>query len=714
MAENADPPVFVAWDTETHLFLHGLAAPPPVCVSFAWMGGKAPEPLCGMFTHKSVPGACLAPAADGAEALRKLMRDPHVVLVGHYGAYDALVESNYDNALLPEFFRMYKEGRMPCTSLRQQLIDLAHGNFGRSMNEEPLYSLADLAQRHLKVKLDKGKDTYRYRYSELDGVPLEEWPEEAVIYPLKDAATTLDVFLSQTTKGGKAFRGRNAKTRPGLKPWQVTDEDRQERADWALTLTGAWGMLTDEDAINECIRRAKKEELDLFVKLQRCRFLKIDGSVNLKVVQQRVEQWYKAQGKPIPRTEKGAKKVRGKKASGVEGEGVSYSADTLNMTDDKDLHLLARLMSVRKEMSTFLNPIKHKSQCRWSEEEMAKFPGQVECPGCKVRVTASYRALVANGRCSCRNPNLQQVPKDGPIRSCFVAPDGSVLLSCDYDTLELRTLAQVCLILVGKSALADALREGKDVHCLMASKLTKIPYETLVAWRKAKTPEWEAKGDRARRLAKVANFGLGGGMGAEALKANFHAEMPDMEMTLAECAGIIEGWHEAWPEMALFFKYVANLAEDGSDYGEVVQLFSGRIRSNATYTERCNSFFSGLAGDGAKDALWEVCCESYLENPWGDGPTALFGSRPCGFIHDEILLEAGDDDTLTAVGKRLSEVMCRVMQRWVPDVPITATAAAMRRWSKKADTVYVDENGNLSKDGTGRLIAWEDRPKKAV
>jgi DNA polymerase I-like protein with 3'-5' exonuclease and polymerase domains len=373
-------------------------------------------------------------------------------------------------------------------------------------------------------------------------------------------------------------------------------------------------------------------------------------------------------------------------------------------TDDVELHLLADLLKVRKEIDTFLGPIRRKSTCRWDPEELKDLPGQVSCQGCRTPVTPTYRVLVANGRCSCVSPNMQQLPKDGDVRGCFVAREGWVLLSCDYDTLELRTLAQACLDLIGESKLAEALRiPGMDVHCLMASNLTGIPYETLVKWRKEKTPEWEEKGDHARRLAKICNFGLGGHMGAEALKGNAHDE--GVELTLEQCKGLIREWHKTWPEMSKFFAYCENQSGDGSEYGEVVQLRSNRIRANASLTERCNTYFSGLAGDGAKEALWEVCCECYLEDPWGDGPTALYGSRPCGFIHDEILVETPDDpDTLTAVGKRLGEVMCKVMQRWVPDVPITATAAAMRRWSKKADTVMVD----------GKLVCWEDRPKKAA
>jgi DNA polymerase I-like protein with 3'-5' exonuclease and polymerase domains len=69
------------------------------------------------------------------------------------------------------------------------------------------------------------------------------------------------------------------------------------------------------------------------------------------------------------------------------------------------------------------------------------------------------------------------------------------------------------------------------------------------------------------------------------------------------------------------------------------------------------------------------------------------------FIHDEIIAEVPEDRTHEA-GAELARIMCDAMQVVVPDVKITASPAAMRRWYKDATTVY---------DLNGRLVPWEPR-----
>jgi hypothetical protein len=62
------------------------------------------------------------------------------------------------------------------------------------------------------------------------------------------------------------------------------------------------------------------------------------------------------------------------------------------------------------------------------------------------------------------------------------------------------------------------------------------------------------------------------------------------------------------------------------------------------------------------------------------------------FIHDEIVAEMPEDRYHEA-GSELSRIMCQEMQSVVPDVRITASPAAMRRWYKSAEPVF--ENGRL-------------------
>jgi DNA polymerase I len=108
------------------------------------------------------------------------------------------------------------------------------------------------------------------------------------------------------------------------------------------------------------------------------------------------------------------------------------------------------------------------------------------------------QSVVATGRLSSSNPNLQNIPIrtefSRQIRQAFIPQDGWLLVAADYSQIELRILAH----LSQEPVLVDAYRQGKDVHRVTARLL----------FEKAEiTPD-------ERRLGKIINFGVIYGMGA--------------------------------------------------------------------------------------------------------------------------------------------------------------------------------------------------------
>jgi DNA polymerase I len=58
------------------------------------------------------------------------------------------------------------------------------------------------------------------------------------------------------------------------------------------------------------------------------------------------------------------------------------------------------------------------------------------------RIHGNYLQLGAeSGRMACRNPNLQNIPRDPAYRACFRPPEGRVLMKADYSQIELRIAA---------------------------------------------------------------------------------------------------------------------------------------------------------------------------------------------------------------------------------------------------------------------------------
>ncbi len=96
------------------------------------------------------------------------------------------------------------------------------------------------------------------------------------------------------------------------------------------------------------------------------------------------------------------------------------------------------------------------------------------------------------GRLSCKDPNLQQVPRDKRVRSLIGAPEGWTFIEADYSQVELRVAAMIS----GDREMKRVFQTGQDIHTNTAQLLT----------GKA-NPEKEE-----RKSAKAVNFGFLYGM----------------------------------------------------------------------------------------------------------------------------------------------------------------------------------------------------------
>jgi DNA polymerase I-like protein with 3'-5' exonuclease and polymerase domains len=363
---------------------------------------------------------------------------------------------------------------------------------------------------------------------------------------------------------------------------------------------------------------------------------------------------FTARREAIPRTDSGE---------------VATEKDVLLRAGDARLEALAELSGLDKIRDTYL-PILER--------------------GTEVPINARFNVLVASGRTSCSSPNLQNVPggsKVGGTREVFVARPGCVWISVDYDTLELRALAQVLLELFGQSRMADVLKEGRDLHIDMGAQLLGISYDEFVARRKA--------GDKAikkaRDYAKIVNFGLPGGMGAASLVDYARKSPAKIIIAPDEARELVTKYRNAWPEMVEFFAYAGKTVGDGN--GVFHDPVTGFTRGGVGYCDFCNSHFQHRAAFGAKAAVCQVSYECYV-----DAASPLYGARLVNFVHDECLVEV-EEERAHEAAQRLAAVMVDCMARFVKDVPVTASPSVMRRWSKSAEAAF---------DRNGRLIPWDD------
>jgi len=330
-------------------------------------------------------------------------------------------------------------------------------------------------------------------------------------------------------------------------------------------------------------------------------------------------------------------------------------------------------------------------------------------------VPSSFLLVRRNGKTAITG-NCQNPPRKGGVRECFVPREHAhadvarrwVFITCDYDTLEMRTLAQCLLDFFGRSAMAEALRAGRDLHLALGAELLGISYDEA----RTRYDAGDKIVDEARQFAKIANFGFPGGLAADTLR-DYARKSYGKEISAELAIRLHQTFRTVNPEMVLYFALASKLAA-GDVAPHIVFPRSGLVRGMVPYTAICNGWFQNLAAMGATDALYCVSKECYLGVVIGgklDGaPSPLAGCRPVIFLHDEILLEAPEERASVAAD-RLQEIMVARMTTWVPDIPIKASPSCFRRWYKGAKAVRVGGQLVPSRpvDAGGKVTWVEDR-----
>lgn len=604
-------------DTETHLITPGRLAPKLVCVQLAVDGGDV-----------AIHVASDPATRDVVEDVLKTCQ-----VVGHNIAYDLAVISAQWPDLMPLVWSAYNDSRVFDTMITWQMHDISKGTL---TGAKGAYSLKTLAG-HAGFDLSKGSDSWQLRYAELDGVPLDQWPADALRYATLDVQATRAVWAK--TMGLCEELGQQPTS-------AVPTLDVQTRAAWALHLAACWGMRCDPVEVGRLRQRLLDNQASLKKGLVANGMLRADGTRDDNAVRARA-----AASGATKTTEKGK---------------TSISAAALQDVQDDVLGDLVAFQQSGKILSTYLPVVER---------------------GCREPLHARY-GLVASGRTSCQNPNLQNLPRNGGVRETFVPRSGFVYLSADYSGVELVCLAQLLATKYGieNSWLAQSLLSGKDLHLVTAAQIIGCGYD------EAKT--LYAAGDRtvkeARQLAKGLNFGIPGGLGADKLRVLLRGY--GFDVSLERARYLKAQWLLAYPEMRLYFQHIGNQCgnyRDGDTFD--VHPVTGFERGGLDYCSLANHGFQHLAAYGAKIALYSVQRACFSEG------FSLYGSRLVAFVHDEFLLEVPESN-LADAAKELTLIMCSEFTAACPDIPVNAEAVAMRRWCKDAKPRY---------DRDGNLIPWE-------
>ncbi|MEM8722586.1 MAG: DNA polymerase I [Cyanobacteria bacterium P01_G01_bin.39] len=156
------------------------------------------------------------------------------------------------------------------------------------------------------------------------------------------------------------------------------------------------------------------------------------------------------------------------------------------------------LEKLRGDHPVIDNMLEHRTLAKLKSTYVDALPALVRESTGRVH-TDFNQSVVATGRLSSSNPNLQNIPIrtefSRQIRQAFIPESGWLLVAADYSQIELRILAH----LSQEPVLIDAYQNNKDVHSVTAQLL----------FDKSDITSEE------RRLGKIINFGVIYGMGAQ-------------------------------------------------------------------------------------------------------------------------------------------------------------------------------------------------------
>lgn len=670
----------VAIDFETYLISDESPIPKPVCLSY-----------CTSPTEKGIIAG-----SDGMEAfLSKVLNEEDTTVIAHNASFEGLVINQYFPHLSERLMHLYETGRFICTKVNEQHID---GTRKKSINR---FSLDALVKHYFNTDISESKknpDAWRLRYNELDNVPLNKWPQEAIDYAISDSVWTLKIYELQ---------------KHHITPRITADTE----ADFYLNYMGRFGMLIDHKRVTTLEQELLDKLIPDYKKLEKLGLVEYNAKKDkyakkVKVLRELIE----ANVKNLEYT--------AKKLSSVSSESIGKYIGELKETNPE----------LANTLETYLNIMKY-------EKVLTSFVNRLIKAAPYIRT--QYNPCVSTGRTSSSGSdafasvNIQQMPRElkevtWDVRNCFIPRQGYTICSIDYSGLELASCAHQlnktfnARELASMSTMAkliNSAHEPVDMHSKLAHRIMSIKekrtvtYEEFVANKKK--PPYAAY----RQMAKPINLGFPGGIGYDTMRTlmardNIHPRLEVLEEARWERT---LNWKVRKLRTQGYPVRVRQVAFDKFQlvYDELVQfkwtMFDLYQDLREFLSEKHKEFLTGetkpvqdefgvwkkepmyfySTGGFTKDwCTYTQVCNGYLmQSPSAIGAKAAvvaaikrFIHRKdvniLAFIHDEIVFEVLTSDEMYTIIEEIAEIMIDEMQLVLPSVKIAVEAETAQYWRK--------------------------------
>jgi len=235
------------------------------------------------------------------------------------------------------------------------------------------------------------------------------------------------------------------------------------------------------------------------------------------------------------------------------------------------------------------------------------------------RVHTSFLLAATNtGRLASSDPNLQNIPiksEEGKeIRKAFTAEKNNILISADYNQIEMRILSDLADV----KELKKAFKNNEDIHSLTASQVFNVPINKV--------------NDDLRRKAKTINFGIIYGITQYGLAKQ-------ISVSNQEALDFINSYFKKFPEIK---EYMNSTINSCRKHGYVSNIFGRRIHLRGindknfnvrSFQERAaiNAPIQGSAADIIRLAMIKI--NQLIEKD------KKFQTKMLLQIHDELIFE---------------------------------------------------------------------------
>jgi len=231
------------------------------------------------------------------------------------------------------------------------------------------------------------------------------------------------------------------------------------------------------------------------------------------------------------------------------------------------------------------------------------------------RIRTDYLLFgTVTGRLSSRDPNMQNIPRESPIKRMFIASPGHRFIEADYSQLEFRVAAHY----THEDALLEAFHKDVDIHRNVASQVFRKPPEEI--------------SDEERNIAKFTGFGVLYGRGAYSLATG------EMNCSVEEAQRFIDNFFKGMPKL---YQWIQNVQQQAIREGYVTTPFGRKRRFSFVHPDTIHEIRRQAVNTPIQSMASDICLSALIrlhkelrERDWG---WVLFT------VHDSIAFELREE-----------------------------------------------------------------------